>query len=107
MKGELVEDSASKQPRKPAIQTCTDHCVGCGSHFHGLKAFDLHRVGQVCTPPHMAQKARGKATGALSLQVWTMVGYCDKEAGCWSEGKRIKYSYPVTIYQAAGSHYGG
>jgi hypothetical protein len=25
--------------------TCTFHCSGCGSHFHSLEAFDLHRSG--------------------------------------------------------------
>ena len=24
---------------------CTYHCGGCGRHFHSLKAFDKHRVG--------------------------------------------------------------
>jgi len=25
--------------------TCTNHCGACGRHFHSLKAFDLHRIG--------------------------------------------------------------
>lgn len=25
--------------------TCTSHCVGCGRHFAGDKAFDMHRQG--------------------------------------------------------------
>jgi hypothetical protein len=28
---------------------CTFHCASCGSHFHSLEAFDLHRAGEHAT----------------------------------------------------------
>jgi hypothetical protein len=30
----------------PRTTTCTAHCSACGLHFHSLKAFDAHRVGE-------------------------------------------------------------
>jgi hypothetical protein len=38
--------------------TCTSHCVACGRHFAGDKAFDMHRRGdhaagtRHCVSPH-------------------------------------------------------
>jgi hypothetical protein len=29
----------------PRQLTCTHHCGACGRHFHSLRAFDTHRVG--------------------------------------------------------------
>jgi hypothetical protein len=30
--------------------TCTNHCSGCGRHFHSLESFDLHRTGDYGEP---------------------------------------------------------
>lgn len=80
-------------PRKR--QTCTDHCAGCGSHFHGLGAFEAHRREQRCLIPEAALTAKGQPL----LQVWTENGSCDKETGCWQDGKRVRYVEGVTIWQ--------
>lgn len=32
--------------RRPKRVTCTNHCAGCGSHFHSLTAFEAHRQGE-------------------------------------------------------------
>ena len=87
--------------RKPPRPTCTDHCTGCGRHFHGLAAFDRHRVDGHCTDPvGLLMRSKG-GDERPSLQQWTPDGYCDKERGCWEEGKRVRYVHPVTIWQVA------
>lgn len=68
-------------------QTCTDYCSGCGRHFHGLGAFDAHRVGQFGVDRHC-----GDPTGLSGLQVWTEAGYCD-----------FTDSHPTTIWQDSRS----
>jgi len=82
-------------------QTCTDHCCGCGQHFHGLTAFDAHRVDGICREAGEVLYGAGKRQGQPILQVWTDEGCCDKEAGCWSEGKRLRYAEGVSIWQIA------
>lgn len=89
--------------RMPARQTCTDHCVGCGGHFHGLGAFDAHRREQLCRDPESVATQKG----VLLLQAWTTDGYCDKDAECWDNGKKLEAKHPVTIYQRAGSGWNG
>ena len=78
-------------------QTCTDHCATCGGHFHGLGAFDAHRMQGACYAGFLYDLINTK--GTRLLQVWTEEGYCDKEKGCWADGKRDHYSHPVTIWQ--------
>ncbi len=80
--------------------TCTSHCANCGEHFHGLGAFDLHRRGGECLNPGAILGAEGtKREGTPLLQIWTHDGSCDKEVGCWRDGKRVRWSAPVTVWQ--------
>lgn len=64
-------------------RTCTHHCTACGRHFHGLEAFDLHRVGshaentRACEwPMHVDElgiwASRGvcRSTGASPVIIW-------------------------------------
>ena len=87
--------------RATARQTCTDHCAGCGAHFHGLGAFDAHRQDNECQMPSETLIRSGRRKGEPSLQVWTAAGFCDKERGCWQDGRRVAFVSPVTIYQLA------
>lgn len=80
-------------------QTCTDHCAGCDQHFHGLGAFDAHRVNDACGPAGDAKFAKGKREGESILQVWTDTGSCDKMPGCWKDGKLNHWDEGVTIWQ--------
>ena len=80
-------------------QTCTDHCVACGFHFHSLGAFDAHRQDGKCCDPATAVVQSGKRVGEPSLQAWTREGWCDKMVGCWQDGKRVRWEHPVTIWQ--------
>ncbi len=83
-------------------QTCTDHCTGCGEHFHGLGAFDLHRRGGECLEPMAVLGTEGtKREGDHLLQIWTREGSCDKGRGCWDNGKRVRWDKPVTVWQVA------
>ncbi len=82
-------------------RTCTDHCSeigGCGRHFHGTGAFDLHRTDGSCLDP-----ADVLVKGRPVLRAWATDGYCDKMAGCWSNGIRLHYNHPVTIWQVVPS----
>ncbi len=80
-------------------QTCTDHCTACGQHFHGLKAFEYHQQGGQCNSPGLVVAKRGKREGQPLLQLWTATGSCNKELGCWVNGKILKWIEPVTIWQ--------
>lgn len=91
-------------PRVPAREqiderrkTCTDHCAGCGRHFHGLTAFEKHQQQGECRVDVL------KKDGTPALQVWTADGYCDKDHTCWRDGVRAGWFHPVTIYQVAVS----
>lgn len=87
------------EERAPARQTCTDHCRTCLRHFHGIGAFDAHRQNGQCMPPAGAVSGKGR----LLLQMWTTEGYCDREKGCWKDGKRVTWLHPVEIWQVAMS----
>jgi hypothetical protein len=90
--------------RATAIKTCTAHCAGCGEHFHGLTAFDAHRADGECqNPATVSYGAKARKSGQLILQPYSTHGFCDKEPGCWVNGKRVKYSQEVTIWQVAMS----
>lgn len=54
-----------------ARQTCTDHCSGCGRHFHGLGAFDAHRVGD------FGRDRRCGDPVECGLEIWTDSGACE------------------------------
>ncbi len=84
-------------------QTCTDHCGGCNQHFHGLKAFDAHRLGMKCTP---GAEAIGRKDQPL-LQAWTTNGWCSLQTGCRAEGHIVQWLNPVTIWQTYGTSYKG
>ena len=73
-------------------QTCTDHAVCCGRHFHGTGAFDLHRRGGVCNQPWELLNRKGEPM----LQIWTEVGRCRLGVGGAIED-------PATIWQVAAS----
>ena len=85
--------------RAVAKQTCTDHCGGCGRHFHGLTAFDKHRVDGYCENPSVVVNTKRDGTLTPALMVWTGQGYCDKTADCWDNGARVKYNHPVEVWQ--------
>lgn len=88
-----VIEEAPKQRR----QSCTDHCGSCGGHFHGLGAFDAHRQNGECVDPAEAANRDGK----LLLQVWTEAGSCELSRGAWKDGKRVRWSEPVVVWQKA------
>jgi hypothetical protein len=89
---------------KERRRTCIDHCAGCGQHFHGLGAFDAHRKGGYCHDPlEVLYGPDSKRSGQPVLQAWTTDGYCDKERGCWIDGKRDHYVEGVTIWQIAST----
>ncbi len=78
----------------PKRQTCTDHCSGCGRHFHGLAAFDAHllRVNEGLN----AQGARSyelehQDGAAAGLEEWTAEGWCELAA--------TEPQHPVTIWR--------
>jgi hypothetical protein len=83
-------------------KTCNNHCRGCGQHFHGLTAFDAHRVKGYCEDGPEVLLVRGTRAGSKALQVWTQDGWCEHEKGCYVNGKFIKHVGPVTIYNGAG-----
>lgn len=78
-------------------QTCTQHCGTCRRHFSGLGAFDAHRRDGECVSPEVVVDRDGK----LLLQVWTTEGKCVLEKGCYRDGKLVRASEPVTIWQRA------
>lgn len=53
-------------------QTCTSHCTACNKHFHGDKAFDLHRRNFKCLEPEIAISERDNQL----LVKWTEDGLC-------------------------------
>lgn len=84
-------------PRK----TCTDHCAACGQHFHVLGAFDAHQAGGYCNDASEVVYQSGNREGKFVLQPWTDTGCCDKEPGCWQNGRRLAYVENVTVWQVA------
>jgi hypothetical protein len=78
-------------------QTCTDHCSGCGRHFHGLGAFDAHLV-RVPTPRNRwgtrGYELMHESGAEVGLQVWTYAGYCTMT------GEEVE---PVTVWQVIPS----
>jgi hypothetical protein len=68
--------------------TCTFHCAACGSHFHSLEGFDLHRsgdhaAGRFCLDPDDCER----------LVVATTDGVCRLVLG-------VDELSPVTIYRS-------
>lgn len=55
-------------------QTCTDHCRACGRHFHGLAAYDLHRLGSLSDPTD--PRRCGDPAELPRLRAWTEAGAC-------------------------------
>lgn len=80
-------------------KTCVWHCQGCQGHFHSIASFDFHRSGDYCSNPETVATKDGK----LLLQMYTDEGFCDLTTGCWSDGKRVKYISPVTIWQTVSN----
>lgn len=93
----------TKLPEGVKRQTCTDHCSTCGRHFHGTGAFDAHRQQGECVEPAEAVNSKG----APLLQEWTTDGWCSLTPGCWEEGRKLRYAYPVTVWQRYGSNWAG
>ena len=79
--------------------TCTDHCAGCDRHFHGIRAFDLHRVDFQCFDPHDLVTNKRDGTSDPALQIWTNEGHCTLGAGCRKEGKVVRIDTQVTVWQ--------
>lgn len=78
-------------------QSCHSHCADCGQHFVGIEAFDIH----IRNREHLVASVVTslKDPHKFLLQAWTEQGSCDKEIGCWVNGKRVKRVEPVTIWQ--------
>lgn len=97
--GMQPDPASDKAPRR---KTCTDHATCCGQHFSGLTAFDAHRIGGICRDAQdVVYGPNSKRSGLPMLQAWTEDGYCDKEPGCYVDGKRVRYAEGVTIWQIA------
>jgi hypothetical protein len=84
--------SVAKKKRRVAVQSCTDHCAGCDRHFHGLGAFDAHRVDGACKEPSRVKVTKRDNTKVQALQVWTTAGICRL-------GRRGVVTEPVTVWQ--------
>jgi hypothetical protein len=54
---------------------CTNHCGGCGSHFHSLRAFDAHRSG-----PWDGQRLCWAADNKKAERLEPLHGSCDLTA---------------------------
>jgi hypothetical protein len=68
--------------------TCTFHCSACGSHFHSLEGFDLHRAGD-----HADQRYCVDPDEVDRLVVATTDGVCRLVRG-------VAELSPVTIYRS-------
>ena len=79
-------------------QTCTDHCSGCGRHFHSLGAFDAH-MGE-------GGSRQGGMTYELAhavppgLAPWTLQGVCELAGNGPHEGV-VVYSLKRDLERAA------
>jgi len=81
--------------RTPARPTCTAHCTSCDHHFHGLAAFDAHRVDFECQEPAERRSEKGREL----LRIWTETGICTLSSGLWSDGRLIHTVEGITIWQ--------
>jgi hypothetical protein len=87
--------------RASSRQFCSDHCMGCGQHFHGIAAFDRHRMGGTCAEDCDVVVVPSRDGGSRkALQAWTNEGYCRIAPGCWENGRSVHINYPVTVWQA-------
>jgi hypothetical protein len=68
--------------------TCTSHCSACGSHFHSLESFDLHRAGDHATGRHCVNP-----DDCNRLAIATTEGVCRLVQG-------VDTVSPVTIYRS-------
>lgn len=94
--------AATTTTKRPPAQTCTDHCGRCGRHFHGVGAFDAHRRDGACADPlELAYGVDSQRSGRLILQPWTTSGRCSLAAGCYADGRLVRYEEPVTVWQIA------
>lgn len=75
---------------KPKTMHCSLHCCSCDAHFHGLGAFDRHRIG--------AWDKRECIDPALATKMQSTPGLCDKMPGCWADGKHV-HDEPGLIWQ--------
>ncbi len=78
---------------------CSHHCSatgGCGRHFHGQTAFDLHlrRVNQRVNPQGAREYDLEHVVEDVGLQVWTETGECHLTSADLAD---------VTIYQVVQS----
>jgi len=67
---------------------CTVHCAACGSHFHSLESFDLHRAGDHATGRHCVNP-----DDCDRLAIATTEGACRLVQG-------VDELSPVTIYRS-------
>ena len=78
-------------------KTCTYHCRTCDRHFHGLEAFDQHRVFEDPRVEDWSTRKCGdpeyllREDGNPELVPYTTEGYCAIQAE--------KLQHPVTIWQ--------
>lgn len=84
--------------------TCTYHCSACGRHFHSLKAFDTHRVGDFsdeaetwrhCESPLDIVGKRG------NIRLEAIRGVCEIQGENADGGRRATRN--ATIWTIAGA----
>jgi len=86
------------EEKKPHRINCHDHCSACDLHFHGLAAFDAHRVDGECVEDPLSVMTQSE-TPRPKLQVLTTEGYCRLQKGAMKDGRLVNEYHPVTIYQ--------
>jgi hypothetical protein len=75
---------------------CTAHCAGCGRHFAGNQAFDMHRRGD----PAAGRRYCVAPLEEPRLMVATEDGVC--RIGEHAAGEMLTL-YPVTVYGLAAN----
>ena len=97
--GAIAAAPGAETQRKSPTPTCTDHCATCERHFHGLGAFDAHRVdGECAEPSEVTVTARDSSTHP-GLQLWTDSGACRLSRGVYKNGQIVQINSPVAIWQ--------
>lgn len=87
---------------EPRNKKCRSHCRKCNICFSGDSAFDMHisHEGELTihNDPAIMKYEQGKREG--ESRFFPQGGSCDKQPGCWMDGRRVKV-IPATIYSIA------
>ena len=83
-------------------RTCRSHCAKCNICFAGDTAFDSHitHEGDITIhlePPDVLYD-KGDRAGERKLEM--ISGTCDRQDGCWNNGRKIKVM-PASIWRMA------